>query len=293
MYESKKNISIVIPFYYGNKYMKIVLGSIKKCIEKNKEKVNIEVLIVNDSPQEKVIIPKQFESININIIANSHNMGIQKTRINGMQKAKGDWIIFLDQDDELLYDGFHNQIIMTENADIVVGNGFYQIQNKNVRIFNNYRQMEYLLQLKNLIEIRNLIPSPGECMIKKEVIPELWLKSPLKKNGADDWLLWILLFKSGVKVNYNPELVYIHNDTNGKNLSSDLGKMKESALEMYEILANNKILNCKEQKRLKEAIWFKYLQDTHQLSFGDFLRYRIPILLNVKYKIITKILGIK
>lgn len=291
MYDLKKYISIIIPFYYGNKYMEIVLESIKKCIEKNKEKVNIEVLIVNDSPQEKVIIPKQFEFININIITNPHNMGIQKTRINGMLKAKGDWIIFLDQDDELLCDGFRDQISLTENADVVVGNGFYQIQNKNIKIFKNYRQMEYLVQLKNLIEIRNLIPSPGECMIKKEVIPELWLKSPLKKNGADDWLLWILLFKSGIKVNCNPELVYIHNDTNGKNLSADVGKMKESALEMYDILVNNKILNCKEQKELKEAIWFKYLQDTRQLSFGDLWRYRRPILLNVKYKIITKILG--
>lgn len=292
MYNQKKNISIIIPFYYGNKYMETVLGSIEKCIEKNKDEINIEVLIVNDSPQEKVFVPKQFKSININVITNSYNMGIQKTRVNGVKKATGDWLIFLDQDDELLFEGFHNQIAMMENADVVVGNGFYQIQNKDVEIFNNYKQMKYLIQLNNFIEIRNLIPSPGECVIKKGVIPELWLEAPLKKNGADDWLLWILLFKSGARVKCNPELVYVHNDTNGNNLSADLGKMKESALEMYEVLVNNKILNYKEQKKLKNAIIFKYLQDTRQLTLLDLWKYRVTILLNVKYKIMAKILEV-
>lgn len=292
MYNQKKNISIIIPFYHGNKYMETVLSSIEKCIEKNKDEINIEVLIVNDSPQEKVFVPKQFKSININVITNSYNMGIQKTRVNGMKKATGDWLIFLDQDDELLYEGFHNQIAMMENADVVVGNGFYQIQNKDVEIFNNYKQMKYLIQLNNFIEIRNLIPSPGECVIKKGVIPELWLEAPLKKNGADDWLLWILLFKSGVRVMCNPEQVYVHNDTNGNNLSADLEKMKESALEMYEVLVNNKILDYKEQKKLKNAIIFKYLQDTRQLTLFDLWKYRVTILLNVKYKIMAKILEV-
>lgn len=141
------------------------------------------------------------------------------------------------------------------------------------------------MQLPRFIQVRNLIPSPGECLIKRESIPKEWIENPLKKNGADDWLLWILLFKSKVRVECNPELVYIHNDTNGNNLSSDLEKMKESACEMYELLENNRYLNKQEKQDLKNGIMFKYLQDTGKLQAKDLCKYCNSIIANIDYKI--------
>ena len=292
MYKKKVDISIIIPFYYGNQYMERLLSSIQKCNKKNENKIEIEIVIVNDSPEETVYIPEKFRNLNIKIIYNEHNMGIQKTRIKGVKNAKNTWIIFLDQDDELLSEGFSQQIELTEKAEVIVGNGFYQFGEENRKIFTNYKEMKYLIRLNNFIKIRNLIPSPGECIIKKSIIPEQWLELPLKKNGADDWLLWILLFKEGARFVCNSEMVYVHNDTNGANLSADLKKMKESAIEMYNILVKKNILTVKEQKNLRNAIWFKYLQDTKKLTKIDIIRYWMTILENIKYKVIRNILKI-
>ncbi len=210
-------------------------------------------------------------------------MGIQKTRINGLKHAKGGWIIFLDQDDELLAEGFEEQLMLTNQADIIVGNGLYQYGNKKKLIYKNRNTMEYLIQKKRFIEIRNLIPSPGECLIRKTAIPKLWIDSPIKHNGADDWLLWILLFQNGCKFQYNEKMVYVHNDSDGQNLSLDLEKMYISAMEMYEFLKNQ--LKDTELNSLRDAIQFKFLQDSGKLQIKDIWLYRKTIYNNLIYKI--------
>lgn len=283
--KSRIDITIITPFYYGNNYMERLLTSIQQCSEQCEKKAVFEVIIVNDSPNEKVRIPEKFNKMNISIFVNEQNMGIQKTRINGLKYAHGEWVLFLDQDDELIADGFIKQILLTNNNELVIGNGLYQYGNYNKKVFHTHKEMSYLMKLPRFIQIRNLIPSPGECLIKKDCIPKKWIENPLNKNGADDWLLWILLLKSGVQVGCNPEIVYIHNDTNGKNLSSDLDKMMQSTLEMYELLDKNNYLNNREKKELKNAILFKYLKDTGKLQIKDFWKYRYSIIANINYKV--------
>lgn len=282
--QEKIKISVITPFYYGNGYMRRLLYSIRMCAEKNRDAAFFEVLIVNDSPDEQVCIPKEFEDMNIKVTCNEQNMGIQRTRINGLRQATGNWILFLDQDDELICDGFARQILLTEESDVIIGNGLYQFGTVNRKIFHTKNEMTYLMQLRRFIQIRNMIPSPGECLIRKDIIPNIWINEPLMKNGADDWLLWILLFKSGVRMECNPEVVYIHNDTDGKNLSSDLKKMKDSANEMYKLLKKNNCLTDKEKKELSNAIAFKYLQDSGKLKMRDLRKYYRTIFANIGYK---------
>lgn len=278
------DITVITPFYYGNNYMARLLTSIKQCIELCKESASFEVIIVNDSPTEKVHIPEEFAEIDIRIIVNEQNMGIQKTRINGLKYAHGEWIIFLDQDDELIPNGLEKQIELTKQADIVVGNSIYILGDVHKQTYKNLKTMNYLISEKRFLQIRNLIPSPGECLIRKVCIPKIWIENPIKTNGADDWFLWITLFKAKAKYVCNEELVYIHNDANGKNLSVNIKKMKISSLEMLDILKRNNILTVKETIELENAIYFKYNQDTYGLTAKIIFKYYKTFFYNVVYK---------
>lgn len=40
----------------------------------------------------------------------------------------------------------------------------------------------------------DMIFSPGQCLIRKAVIPRDWCKRRLTVNGCDDFLLWLLMF---------------------------------------------------------------------------------------------------
>ena len=189
-----ETISVITPFYMGNAFMENLLQSISDVKKVLPNEWGIEAIIVNDSPDESVNIKSQYD-FPIHIYNNSKNVGIQQTRVNGLKKANGSWIIFLDQDDELIPEGFRSQIQLTENVDIVIGNSIYEYPNYTSIVYRNSCVMKYYMRKTMFIKIRNLIPSPGECLIKKSSIPKLWMENPMKINGADDWLLWLLMLK--------------------------------------------------------------------------------------------------
>ncbi|MBQ4373398.1 MAG: glycosyltransferase family 2 protein, partial [Lachnospiraceae bacterium] len=101
-------ISIVTPFYEGNDYM----PSYAAMLEKNEIALQqaglgdtMEVILVNDSPQTAVKLPGIYNGRpNWKIVKNGKNLGIQGSRVHGLQEASGDYILFLDQDDSLRED---------------------------------------------------------------------------------------------------------------------------------------------------------------------------------------------
>lgn len=284
-----KKISIIVPFYHGNLYIPRLLKSIETVVDLSKDLCCFEVLIVNDSPDESVILPPS--TLDIKVTQNAQNVGIQKTRVHGLHQASGEWILFLDQDDELISDGFLRQIQLTDYADVIVGNGIYRLGAYDQRIFRTPKAMRFLIRERQFLTIRNLIPSPGECLIRKDCIPKTWTTSFLHTSGSDDWFLWITLFRSNARFTCNPEFVYLHNDTGGNNLSANLTQMKNSSLEMVEILSRNHTLMPKQIAKLKRAILFKYHQDTHQLSPKILLNCFDALCANICYRLILNTLN--
>lgn len=283
----KELISVIIPFYYGNEYIARALQSIKKVSDVIADSADIEVIIINDSPEIEVMLPDI--ELNCTVIKNDTNSGIHRSRVNGLKIAKGNYIQFLDQDDELMLDGYDKQLALLENADIVVGNGYYSMGQKNYVIYKSYSSMEYLIQLKRLLKIRNLIPSPGECLIKRESIPKVWVNNTLSTDGADDWMLWVCMFKQNARFAMNSDNVYRHNDSQGANCSANIGKMRDSANEANSILNKYGIITATEAKTWRSAIDFKYFQDTRQLKIFDYIRFRKEIFNNIIYKFVIYI----
>ncbi|MCT0197345.1 glycosyltransferase [Lactobacillus helveticus] len=57
-------------------------------------------------------------------------MGIQQSRVNGLRISTGDYIIFLDQDDQLVTQNYISQVENMEYADVVVGNLYKDVDGK-------------------------------------------------------------------------------------------------------------------------------------------------------------------
>ena len=92
------NISVIIPFYKGNKYLTGLKQSLENACISYEGKV--EVIVVNDSPNEKIektLI--QSEKYDLVIVEHDVNYGIHKARVTGIGKAKGEYILLLDQED--------------------------------------------------------------------------------------------------------------------------------------------------------------------------------------------------
>ena len=54
---------------------------------------SVELILVNDSPDEELVIPK-CQEFDVKLFRNKRNLGIQQTRVNGLEKSIGKYIIF-------------------------------------------------------------------------------------------------------------------------------------------------------------------------------------------------------
>lgn len=124
-------VSIIIPIYKVEDY-------INKCLESvlSQSYRNLEVILVDDaSPDNSLQIARRTidhlgnPDINIVYITHKKNRGLSAARNTGIAAATGDYLYFLDSDDEL-YDSKAISILVEgaieTNADVIVGNNYVQ-----------------------------------------------------------------------------------------------------------------------------------------------------------------------
>ena len=95
--EKKPKVSIVIPVFNGEKYVKNVVRSIQ--FQSLKE---LEIIFVDDKSTDKSveqILHFQKEDPRIKLIKNKKNRGILYNRIYGALQSKGEYVAFIDVDD--------------------------------------------------------------------------------------------------------------------------------------------------------------------------------------------------
>lgn len=60
-------------------------------------------------------------------------------------------------------------------------------ENGKCLIYKNRCSQNYLKKQIGFIKVRDLIVSPGHCLIKRTSIPEYWTKHVMSVNSADDY----------------------------------------------------------------------------------------------------------
>ena len=92
----EKKISVIIPVYNTEQYLKRCLDSIKENTYQY-----LEIICINDgSTDNSLEILEQYQKDDSRfIIIDQKNSGVSKARNNGLEKATGDYIAFIDSDD--------------------------------------------------------------------------------------------------------------------------------------------------------------------------------------------------
>lgn len=109
MEENSLLISVIIPMYNASKTIVRVLDSVKK----QTLNCSYEVLVINDGSTDdsKAIVEKYInenEEFNV-VLINKLNGGVSTARNAGLSVSKGDFIAFLDSDDEWFPDKLEKQ----------------------------------------------------------------------------------------------------------------------------------------------------------------------------------------
>jgi glycosyltransferase involved in cell wall biosynthesis len=136
---SKILISIIIPIYNAELYLKMCLDSIVN----QGVNENIEIICINDGSNDNsqsILIGYSRNSSNF-ILVNQENIGLGATRNKGINLAKGKYLMFVDSDDWVIEGSLKKLIfkIKNRNDDLIEFNSeFYNLKNKTTRSFNNF-----------------------------------------------------------------------------------------------------------------------------------------------------------
>lgn len=287
-------VSVIVPFYKGNKYIFDLCSSIEKNVNYLKEKQSdclIECIIVNDSPDVNVILPDGDFNFKIQVVYHEKNAGIQQARVTGLKYAKGDFIVFLDQDDELLDYAIFEEINNIDNADILICNALIENEKHEThKLYSTNGMQKNALTLNAYIFGHNRIVSPGHCMIKKTSIPIEWKQNIMEVNGSDDLFLWILMFSKGSIFKADSKPVYIHKNT-GENLSAASNAMTQSSLSMVKYLSQIDYVNDYIVKSLeRDRAFFIKLEASNGVKKILLMISHIDLIFkHLKYKVQSKI----
>lgn len=286
----KVDVSVIIPIYKGRQYIAYWLDTIRKnAMSLHALQLRCELILVNDFPEERIGAEEfQVSGFDLKVLNSNENKGIHGARVYGLEHARGEWVVFIDQDDWITDDYLMKQKQCMGEADAVICNGCSKLF---CRVASNFiyadrQEQERTTELSYYLTTGNPIYSPGQVMLKKTAIPRLWLSHKMKANGADDYLLWILMLKEGKKFVLNEEKMYTHVG-HGENASNDMYSMVASIHEVEQILFENNLLDEAEKKIVKNreivnmsAVRYRDIIETYdywlylenrQRSVADFL----------------------
>lgn len=240
----KKRYSIIIPFYYGEKYYSVLLQSILKAIKKC-EILNcfFEIITIVDSVDSSLeyieTITKDVFSDEKNVVLvnlkNVKNLGVAATRNKAIQISNGDYLHIIDQDDEVSPDIYLESQKYLGSYNLLLFNGIMCYTHRD---FNTHK-LYYLsprLSIKGLIK-DDFIRSPGQVVFSKKLLHEKFFPEPKQYKGADDRFFWLRLFfenENIIRPKYISKECYIAN-IHESNYSNDRENLDRSCLENWNI----------------------------------------------------------
>lgn len=114
----EKILSIIIPVYNAEKYIKNILHKLDKQITDK-----IEVLLIDDGSKDKSLeICQSYANSSNNFkVSHQQNSGASAARNRGIELAKGRYIVFIDSDDDITNDYIKTVCDLCDNtnADII------------------------------------------------------------------------------------------------------------------------------------------------------------------------------
>lgn len=191
-------ISVVMPAYNSEKYIKYCLESI--CSQSYK---NIEIIVVSDGSTDKteeIVMQLQKDDDRI-ILITQENSGASIARNNGIKHSKGEYILFFDSDDILKENALqimYNEI-KKEKADLVMGSLEIKENDKQKQVVGRIEEKVY--QNNDVFKCSVMSPYPGTKLYNNNIIKKNNIKFANVKVGQDlNFFLKYLLYSTKIKV---------------------------------------------------------------------------------------------
>ncbi len=265
----KKKISIIVPVFNSEK-------TIERCIESiiNQTIIaKIEAIFVNDGStdnSESIIRKYQEKYKDTIILLNQKNSGPSIARNNGISKARGQYIGFVDADDYICFDMYEKMLKLMEteeDIDLVLAGRFNVINDKKKEVISE--SLETGMSLNDNIDILSKTSTfVWDKLYKLSIIKNFNVKFPEDLSYAEDFYFLTLYKYYSRKIGVIKEPLYYY-------VTQSSGSITNTCNERwYDIIETLRRLN---NFFISKGVFEKYNNQLLKISLGFFYR-RLKIL---------------
>jgi teichuronic acid biosynthesis glycosyltransferase TuaG len=214
-------VSVIMPAYNAASFLEIAVESVIAQTYKN-----IEIIIIDDGSKDNTFeIAKILATKYQNIKAITQANGKQgKARNNGINHSEGEYIAFLDADDEWLPNKIELQLkyLFTYQADLIFTDGYLFITDEKLPLEELYKTTNQGIEIAapsgiicgangvKLLQIKNRVPT-SSVLCKKSALLRVGLFTTRPElQNCEDYLLWFSLVKEGFKLVGIPEKLLLY-----------------------------------------------------------------------------------
>ncbi|MDO4902551.1 MAG: glycosyltransferase [bacterium] len=219
-------VSVIIPVYNVEKYIKDCLESVV-----NQTYKNIEIIVVDDgSPDESYKIVESFIEKDERIrLIRQKNKGLNGARETGFKASRGEYITFVDSDDILHLNFIDRLLEDIEDSDIAVGGYTYFTDKKPKSDIKNkktlyWKRDEFIPRwIREDFSSKNIFPQTAWGKIfRRSILEEVdWSVSNYKIN--EDEFMSIMFYAAAHKISIVDQKLYFYR----KNPNSITANYKE------------------------------------------------------------------
>jgi len=197
-------ISIVMPAYNSEKYIRESLDSVRRQTYKN-----WELIVVDDGSNDKtgeIVKEAQKGDCRIKLYKNDKNIGVSMTRNRAVSLSSGGWIAFLDSDDCWKNDKLEKQMscVKKNSAEFIyTGSSFMDADGGRYGW-----KMKVPASVSYVKLLRHNVISCSSVLIKKNILIR---HKMIRDNIHEDYALWLNILKYDVACAYavqEPLLIY-------------------------------------------------------------------------------------
>jgi teichuronic acid biosynthesis glycosyltransferase TuaG len=180
-------VSVIIPYFKKKEFILNCINSILKQTYKN-----FEIIIINDEcSNDSRLILKEIanKDCRIRVINNKNNLGPGLSRNVGIKKSNGEFLAFIDADDEWRRNKLNSQVHFMKKKKILFTHTSYFIINNQNKLIGKF-------SVKKFIKYNDLINSCdiglSTVMVSSKIKKEINFCSLKTK---EDYVLWLKLSK--------------------------------------------------------------------------------------------------
>lgn len=231
---NKPQVSVIMPVYNGEKYIKQAVESVFA------QKVATELLVIDDGSTdhtEKVLSAYEGRE-DFRYLKNKENMGAARSRNRGVQEARGEYIAFLDADDWWEKGKLTAQLELLEKTGYVLCSTGRELMKADGTDTGRYIPVKEKILYRDLLKHNSI--NCSSVVIRREAA----LEFPMEHDDShEDYITWLkVLRKYGYAAGINKPYLKYRLSEGGKSRN----KLKSAAMtyNVYRYAGYGRIKSC-------------------------------------------------